>query len=477
MELIAGESLSDRLRRAPLELTEVLAIARQIAAGLEAAHRGGIVHRDLKPSNVMLMTGPTVRAVVTDFGLAREEIGAPGSGDRFVGTTEYMAPEQVEGTPAGPAADVYALGLILFEMVTGRRAFVGATRMATAVLRLTEPPPSPSTIVPDLPAAWTVTIERCLARHPEDRFPSAAELERALIAREAQPSKSTAQLGSWMGRWGRPGAILATVAIAGSVIVWRSRPADPPDRQVISDPPATVAPFRRVVAVIGLHDLAASPDSAWRAIAATELLEHELGAGEAIRVVPTETVEQARRELALPDHSRLDAHTLGRIQHRLGCEWVVTGSVIAEATTLRVDVELADARSGESLVTVTETGSPTELLELVTRVGTRMRVQLGLPAVAASARAELRAQQPTDPEAARLYAEALVHSRASDYLGAKERLLRAITLEPTVPLTHSMLASILADSGSIDDARRQAALASEHAAGLPREERLRIEAA
>src|SRR5262249_9990310 len=165
-----GETLAGRIeRRGQLEPDEAAALARDLAAALDAAHRAGVVHRDLKSSNVIL----TARgAVVTDFGLAK----ASGGGDPvrtgqggLLGTPAYMAPEQVEGAEATPASDVYALGVLLYEAVTGRLPFAGATAVAIAAKRLQERPPSPRRFAAHLPRAWDATLAACLERDPARR--------------------------------------------------------------------------------------------------------------------------------------------------------------------------------------------------------------------------------------------------------------------------------------------------------------------
>src|SRR6185436_4788124 len=171
-----------------LSTTQILPLVRQMAAGLTAAHRVGIVHRDFKSHNVMLVKpaaaeGET-RVVVTDFGLAWRSTHDENTGlslslsteGEISGTPAYMAPEQVEGGPVTPAADVYAFGVVLYEMVTGTWPFVGENPLKVATRRLHEAPPSPRVHVPDLDPLWEATILRCLARHPEERFASAGEV-------------------------------------------------------------------------------------------------------------------------------------------------------------------------------------------------------------------------------------------------------------------------------------------------------------
>jgi predicted ATPase/tetratricopeptide (TPR) repeat protein len=187
MELLSGETLRERLAHATrLPVSDALAITEHMAAGLGSAHRAGVVHRDFKSSNVMLVTtAGSERAVVTDFGLAREA-GGPDRRDEaagWVGTPAYMAPEQVRGEEAGPAADIYALGVVLFEMTTGRLPFVAPTAAETARMRLTAPPPSPRAVGAAIDERWEAVILRCLAPEPARRFARAEEVAEALAER------------------------------------------------------------------------------------------------------------------------------------------------------------------------------------------------------------------------------------------------------------------------------------------------------
>lgn len=186
MEFLEGEPLSRRLRRERLGLPQSLDILQQMADGLDALHAKGIVHRDLKPGNVLLVQDASgTRAVISDFGLARalesneDDLSASGA---VIGTPEYMAPEQVMGETVTPRMDVYAFGLIMFELVTGRRPFASTKSLGQAVLRVTEAPPSPREFAPDLAEAWAIVITKCLARQPEDRYSSAGEAIATLVA-------------------------------------------------------------------------------------------------------------------------------------------------------------------------------------------------------------------------------------------------------------------------------------------------------
>jgi eukaryotic-like serine/threonine-protein kinase len=191
MELLSGETLAHRIARTGrMRLDEALPLVEQMAAALAAAHEVGVVHRDFKSANVMLSPDERrpggARVVVTDFGLARRNRPGP---DRqtsltetqaVMGTPDYMAPEQIEGRDVSPATDVYALGIVMYEMVAGEPPFQGDTPLSVALKKLHEAPPSPKGHVPELPPVWEKTILRCLERAPADRYASAPEVVRAL---------------------------------------------------------------------------------------------------------------------------------------------------------------------------------------------------------------------------------------------------------------------------------------------------------
>jgi len=192
MEFLDGETLAHFLRRQKrLKLDEARPLIDQMVAALTAAHRAGVVHRDFKGANVFLTTerdGGT-RVVVTDFGLARStslpgDETATGMG---AGTPAFMAPEQLEGRPVGPAADIYALGLVMYEMATGSPPYPGDSPLQVAVRRLREKPKRPRAVAPDVDSKWESVILRCLEYEPEDRFPEASGVMKSLASRYSLP--------------------------------------------------------------------------------------------------------------------------------------------------------------------------------------------------------------------------------------------------------------------------------------------------
>ncbi len=187
MEFLAGETLADRMVAGRLvDPDEAIPLTCQMASALTAAHRAGVVHRDLKPDNIFLtLDGETPRVVLTDFGVARRDTKQPKddsltASNVILGTPDYMAPEQLELEIASPASDIYAMGLVIFEMILGERPFVADSMIKMVFKRVQEDPPSPLEYRKDLDPKWETVILRCLARKPEDRYPEAQDLIRVL---------------------------------------------------------------------------------------------------------------------------------------------------------------------------------------------------------------------------------------------------------------------------------------------------------
>ena len=173
MEFLNGETLAARIaRHGRLPADEVAALLAQIVAGVSAIHAAGIVHRDIKPHNIVILPGPPERVVVTDFGLARalDAERSLDTGPFTVGTADYMSPEQIEGRPPTPAFDVYALGVVIFEMLTGARPFDGEGLAATRRLDRNAAAPVPSMLVTGLDRGWDQLVARCLASDPSRRL-------------------------------------------------------------------------------------------------------------------------------------------------------------------------------------------------------------------------------------------------------------------------------------------------------------------
>jgi len=257
MELIEGESLADRIARGPMPLGDVIRCGIEIADALEKAHRNGIVHRDLKPGNVMLTKSG---AKLLDFGLARSGLAAKSHESTaatqqrplteegvVVGTFRYMSPEQLGGDTVDHRSDIFALGAVVYEMVTGRRAFDGKSRTSIVTAIVSAEPAPMSAIRPVTPAALDRVVRACLAKDPDARFQSAHDV--AMELRWLAESEMDVAGGA-QSRW-MPWSIAALLAITtAGVIAWHLRtPKTVASAVRFTIPPAPLTAMRGVPAV------------------------------------------------------------------------------------------------------------------------------------------------------------------------------------------------------------------------------------
>jgi eukaryotic-like serine/threonine-protein kinase len=249
MECVEGETLAKRLEKGPLPLEQVLKFGAQMADGLEKAHRAGIVHRDLKPGNIMLTSSG---AKLLDFGLAKPAAQsasfatltaiAPAQSPvtregTIVGTFQYMSPEQVEGRELDGRSDIFSLGALLYEMVTGQKAFAGKSQLSVASAILEKEPTPISTVKPMTPPALDRTIRKCLAKAPEERWQSASDLGTQLSWLTDASTGSIAAvtrleerkrrwMWAWLGWGDERGAVATTCGWAGVVVKHKSAEAN-----------------------------------------------------------------------------------------------------------------------------------------------------------------------------------------------------------------------------------------------------------
>jgi len=481
MELVTGISLDMKLMSGALPEREVIRLGIQLVEGLEAAHSQGIVHRDLKPGNLRLTADGRLK--VLDFGLAQwstpEDTAAATvtltKAQEVSGTVPYMAPEQLRGQKADERSDLYSAGAVMYELVTGKRAF-GSTSGPQLVAEILERAPSPpSSHNRQISPALESIVLKALDKDPELRYQSAKEM-RVDLERMSSGTVPVIRRPARKIGWLIPILLLLVAALTALYFSrWRLGFSRTPANSAVSQ-----VNWRRSVAVVGFRNLSGKPDDAWLSTALSEMLTTELAAGEQLRTVPGESVARMKSDLSLADADSFGSDTLAKIRKRLGTDLVVLGSYVATGKTggdkIRLDLRLQDTGAGETIALLSETGTQSELLDLVSRTGAELREKLGLGLVSAAEEPNVRASLPTKPVAARLYSEGLAKLRVFEAQQARDLLERAVTEDPNHAPSHAALASAWSALGYDAKAREQAQKAFELSSSLSRQERLSIEA-
>ena len=233
MEFLDGRTLKELIiGRGAAPINVAIEYARQILSALRFAHRHGIVHRDIKPHNVLVDGEGRVK--VTDFGIARAGTSQMTETGSIVGTAQYLSPEQAKGGEVDPRSDLYSLGVVLYELLTGKTPFDGETPVEIAMKHLSTPPKPPSQLRPDIPRELDMVVMRALAKNPDERYQSADEMEGDLerVARGARVSATTVDTATQVLR--RPAAAAAAASATAATM--------------IAQPPASAAPPPAVIA-------------------------------------------------------------------------------------------------------------------------------------------------------------------------------------------------------------------------------------
>jgi len=457
MELLDGETLSHRIaRQGRLTTAEALPLVRQMCEGLAAAHAEGVVHRDFKSSNVMLVGRgegrDSTRVAITDFGIARaaqlaaeETQGGPlTGGGAIVGTPEYMAPEQVAGGNVTQATDIYALGIVMYEMVTGKLPFIGDTPLVAAAKRLNEPPPRPEAATPGLDGKWSATILRCLAREPERRFNSALDILPALERPRLR----------WP-RWASVSAVLLALGLASFAAV-RALPglhkAEPARAAVPAAPPS--------IAVLPFEDESPNHDQGYFSDGIAENILDALAQVEGVKVAGRTSSFYFRGKNA----------RIGDIGRELNVAHVLEGSVQKMGSRVRVTAGVVRVADGSRIwgrtfdLTLTDVFAVQD--EIARAVVEALRLHL-MPE-----RATTRTGATSDPEALLQFLAGRDSMQSGTDAGAKRALLafeRALSLDSSFALAWVGVAQALfwieagGNNGTSEDRRRRALAAAERA--------------
>jgi eukaryotic-like serine/threonine-protein kinase len=449
MAFVEGQDLHQLIRDNPkMPLERVLKFAQQLAGALAAAHAEDVVHRDLKPQNILVDANDQL--YIADFGLAKSyAAGAVGMTQTgaFLGTPRYMSPEQVEGKPTDGRSDLYAFGLILYEMVTGDVPFTGESTLKVMYQRLQERPKSPRLTNPSVPTWLERVIMRCLEKDPEDRYQNAYEIladlqaggqstsgiSRSGVSRGG--SSIQIQLPQFASRrwlWVAGGGILAVVILGLAI---------PPVRHMIfgggeqggtsSVPGVPPLSTGRFVAILPLQILGDSSQLGYVTQGIQEALSAKLFQLKDVRVTPTEAADKADQQQPLP-----------KIARTLGANLLVQGVLQASGDKMRISMHLEDVADGKRLWSGEFDGVVGDLFTLEDQIYAQLVSGLSVnPTSDELATAEVR---PTDNVAAYdLYLRGRNSMRGHDdksYQSALDYFDQALKADPKFALAYTGVA-------------------------------------
>jgi tetratricopeptide (TPR) repeat protein len=442
-EYVEGESLARRLERGPLGPQEVLGLARALASALAHAHQHGVLHRDLKPANVLIAADGTFK--IADFGVARVEgAGTLTATGTVVGSLPYLAPERLRGAAGDARADLFALGAVLYEALTARRAFPGKTDAEVLHVLLNEEPRPPEVPTASLLPLATLVM-KLLAKEPAERPPSAAALREALeMVRPTGPT-----VGRRRRAWLVPVAGAVVLVLALSAVWWaRGRFGAPPR----GEPSVAVLYFENV----------ADPADAQRIGAITgNLLITSIAQDPGIQVVGTERILDALRGLGRS--GIVDRGTAFLVARRVHAARIVTGRILQVQPSIVLTAEVSEVVTGRVLDAARIEGEPGQtVFQVVDALGAQLMSRMARPDETTRL-APVAQRTSADLEAQRLYAEGLEHLSGAHLSQAAASFRAALARDPEFAQASYQLAIVLwwwndfeAAKSSLEHARARA---------------------
>jgi len=462
MEYIPGEDLQGMIKMTKqLSIETAVSIAKQISEGLAEAHRLGVVHRDLKPGNIMIDREGNSR--ILDFGIALslEAKGITESG-RLIGTPEYMSPEHAQDKGVDHRSDIYSLGVILYEMVTGQVPFTGDTPIMISVKHIEDMPKDPKLLNPQIPAVLSALIMKCLEKRKEHRYKNAEELrsELAKIKDSIRDTKKVAKVRRSftlrtlttplrLPKFLFPAlvAALAVLAVALVLVIWRpwSREGAP---QTPTDKPS--------LAILYFKNNTGDPSlDHWRT-AITDLLITDLSQSKFLRVLSSERIFDILTQLDQVEAQVYSHDVLNEISRRGSVENVLIGNFTRAGDRFRLNITLQDARTGELIASDSVEGSgERSFYSMVDELTRRIKANFRLAddVIAADIDRQVERITTSSPEALRYFTEGEENIRQNEYDQAIVALERATEIDPEFAMAYESLGTAYNNMGYSSVAR------------------------
>jgi serine/threonine protein kinase/Tfp pilus assembly protein PilF len=481
MEYIPGEDLKRLIKKVgQFNAGKTIFMARQVCEGLAEAHRFGVVHRDLKPQNIMIDEDGNAR--IMDFGIARtvKGKGITGAGV-MIGTPEYMSPEQAEVKEVDQRSDIYSLGVILYEMVTGRVPFEGETPLGIAMKHKSEIPPDPRQINAQLTEDLSLVIMRCLEKDKEKRYQSAAEVNSELlniekgmptterIAPKKKPLTSREITVKFsLRKLFLPALVVIAVAIAG-LIVWRFIPQKQA-MPVPSDKPS--------LAIVYFENNSGDESlDHWRK-ALCELLIADLTQSKYIRVLSSDRLIDILIDLNQIEAKSFSARVLKEVAARAGSTHILRGGFTKAGEQFRIDAILQEAATMESIGSDRIQGKGEEsFLSMVDELTRKVKAHFKLSTedIAADIDEDIEKITTSSPEALKYYIEGRKYHLTLDYMRSIELMEKVVAIDPDFALAYRSLAMSYGNIGFRPQRKEYMQKALELSDRLPARERYFIE--
>ena len=474
MEFIEGRDLRSIIREknkfAPEEAVEVI---QQVCQALDAAHSVGVIHRDLKPQNIM--QDGTGRMLVMDFGLARtlEGDGMTQTG-AIVGTMEYMSPEQSLGKDLDQRSDIFALGLILYEMLTGKQPFAAESALASLIKRTQERATPVSDVDAQIPGALSGIVSKCLERDLDQRYQNVSAILADLNTWKDKRAAGTIKFDASVKPLGRPipwpliAGIVTVLVLATTGFLLRGKLFGPstktPTAPAVS---LAILPFRNASADQNLN---------WLGSSVAETLSTDVGQSSHLRIVSPERVSQVLRDLRISPDTSLDSATVQRLAEFSNADNIVWGRYTRFGDQIRIDATIQDMKHGHT-TPLSESATENNILKAIDLLASDIRSNLAL---SRSTVKELQGQsfKPSTNSlpAMRDYDDGLQLARRGSFLEAAKQFEAATREDPQFALAYSELAKTYSNLGQNDDAEHASRKAVELSDQLPPPERYLIQA-